>query len=490
MLPTTQAGSLPCSNISSNCVIWQGPDISCINLCNGDTVSEVIAKLATELCALVVAVPGEPSLTGLDLLCVLPAGQSPPVTVEATFQLIVDYICALSPGGSGSGYTLPTLTLPTCLQYTDPQTGLLVTTAKLDSYAVLTATKVCDILSTIAIIQTTLTNHESRLVVLENCVLPCSTATGEPDVISSCILSGSGLIPASTLLLALETAYCNLETAVGTPALIATTINAQCVSGSDSLLGSAGTYGGLIDWVSSPATLAESVNNLWLVVCDMHTAIRSIQLNCCPGACDSVVFAYTGSVTNTSRIPSSVDLLFTSSSVPAGYNDCGGTTTVAIADQVGGTTFATFNFTSYAATTNILSIPLTGAGLNLYGGFNVTIDFCVADEENQCREKQLITLPGANLNPDPIAIGSISPTSAVIGFQNPFGPTTEYTIVVTKVSTQGVINTITLTSPGTAIDNSLGTLEPSTEYSVVVTTEIDGYSGTADAVVFTTLAAS
>ena len=224
MLPTTQAGSLPCSNISSNCVIWQGPDISCINLCNGDTVSEVIAKLATELCALVVAVPGEPSLTGLDLLCVLPAGQSPPVTVEATFQLIVDYICALSPGGT---YTLPTLTLPTCLQYTDPQTGLLVTTARLDDYAVLTAAKVCDILSTIAIIQTTLTNHETRLIVLENCVLPCTAATGEPNVISSCILAGSGLIPASTLLLALEIAYCNLENAVGTPALISTSINAQ-----------------------------------------------------------------------------------------------------------------------------------------------------------------------------------------------------------------------------------------------------------------------
>lgn len=485
MLPTTQAGSLPCSNISSNCVIWQGPDIPCISLCNGDTISEVIAKLATELCTLVDAVAGEPSLEGLDLLCTLPDGESAPTTVAGTFQVIVDYICALSPGGS---YTLPTLTLPTCLQYTDPGTGLLVTTAKLDDYAVLTANKVCDILSTIAIIQTTLTDHETRLVVLENCVLPCSTATGEPDVISSCILSGSGLIPASTLLLALETAYCNLETAVGTPALISTTINAQCVLGTDSLLGSTGTYGSLTDWVSSPATLAESVNNLWLVVCDMHAAITSIQLNCCPGACDSVVFAYTGSVTETSRIPSSVDLLFTSSSVPAGYNDCGGTTTVSVADNVGGTTYATFNFTSYAATTNVLSIPLTGSGLNLYGGFKVAINFCVSDDENECHEKQLITLAAANLNPDPITIGGISSTTAAIGFENPFGSTTEYTIVVTKVSTQAVVNTIVLTSPGTTIDQSLGTLESSTEYSVVVTTEIDGYSGTADAVVFTTLA--
>ena len=40
----------PCSPISSNCVVWQGPDIPFIHLCTGDSISEVIHKLATELC--------------------------------------------------------------------------------------------------------------------------------------------------------------------------------------------------------------------------------------------------------------------------------------------------------------------------------------------------------------------------------------------------------------------------------------------------------
>ena len=40
----------PCSPTSSNCVIWQGPDLHCIKLCTGDTVSDVIANLASELC--------------------------------------------------------------------------------------------------------------------------------------------------------------------------------------------------------------------------------------------------------------------------------------------------------------------------------------------------------------------------------------------------------------------------------------------------------
>ena len=32
-----------CNPVSSNCVVWQGPDLACIDLCKGDTVSNVVA---------------------------------------------------------------------------------------------------------------------------------------------------------------------------------------------------------------------------------------------------------------------------------------------------------------------------------------------------------------------------------------------------------------------------------------------------------------
>lgn len=44
-----QAG---CVSVSSNCVVWQGPDLCCINLCTGDTVSDVVNKLAKQLCVI------------------------------------------------------------------------------------------------------------------------------------------------------------------------------------------------------------------------------------------------------------------------------------------------------------------------------------------------------------------------------------------------------------------------------------------------------
>ena len=34
----------PCSPISSNCIVWQGPDIPCIHLCTGDTISDVVNR--------------------------------------------------------------------------------------------------------------------------------------------------------------------------------------------------------------------------------------------------------------------------------------------------------------------------------------------------------------------------------------------------------------------------------------------------------------
>ena len=50
MIPNKSNTTNGCNNTSSNCVIWQGPDLTCVNICNGDTISDVVAKLAEQLC--------------------------------------------------------------------------------------------------------------------------------------------------------------------------------------------------------------------------------------------------------------------------------------------------------------------------------------------------------------------------------------------------------------------------------------------------------
>ena len=49
MIPYNSNKSGGCNNVSSNCVVWQGPDLPCIDLCHGDTISDVMAKLCEEL---------------------------------------------------------------------------------------------------------------------------------------------------------------------------------------------------------------------------------------------------------------------------------------------------------------------------------------------------------------------------------------------------------------------------------------------------------
>ena len=80
----------PCSPISSNCVIWQGPDIPCIKLCAGDTISDVIFKLATELCAVLDTL----NVTNYDLSC-FNLTACGPNDFQALIQFLIEQICAL-----------------------------------------------------------------------------------------------------------------------------------------------------------------------------------------------------------------------------------------------------------------------------------------------------------------------------------------------------------------------------------------------------------
>lgn len=77
-----------CMPISSNCVIWQGPRIPCLNLCKGDSITEVLYKFATDYCELLEQL--DP--TKYDLSC-LSNINCPPETFSELIQGIIDKIC-------------------------------------------------------------------------------------------------------------------------------------------------------------------------------------------------------------------------------------------------------------------------------------------------------------------------------------------------------------------------------------------------------------
>jgi hypothetical protein len=376
-----------CNPISSNCVVWQGPDIPCINLCTGDSVSDVVAKLATELCTLL----DQTSLTNLDLSCLNLASQDVPTDFSELQQLIIDELCALrgrctaledDGGGPGSSSTV-TATLPGCLQPTINND--LITVLPIDEYAELVAAKVCTLISDITTIKSTLTSHNVRITTLENAA---TSTTSIPKVTPVCVLPPV-LTDIDEVVEALEQEFCDLTTVTGssTALLSATTYQCQSLNTDNKLFGS-GTMSTLEGWNTTPTTVAQSLTNLWLTICDIRAAVKNIQTTCCATTCDSILFTFAG-VYNTGILT----LNFNGTSAPAGFSECHPSGALVTVSDGTGTVYSTRVQVLDALTgTGTVQINLTSAGLNVYMDYIVTVAFCVTDGTVTCEKASTVTV--------------------------------------------------------------------------------------------------
>jgi hypothetical protein len=272
----------PCSPISSNCVIWQGPDLACIKLCKGDTVSDVIAALATELCTIL----DQLNVSNYDLSC-FDSTACPPVDFKALIQFLINHICALegvTPTSTGTG-GCPDCVVTVASCFIEGTT----TTMQLVDYVNMIANRVCSILISITDLQDQINELDIRISVLENTPSPSFTL---PTIVVDCTLQASPFIgfggPAtaiSTVLTALINdntyGYCALRTATGLPAALQAAVASQCItSGTDSLvygtpMGTA--YSGT--WIGSPATVADAITDLWIALCDVFTYVSTSALS-------------------------------------------------------------------------------------------------------------------------------------------------------------------------------------------------------------------
>lgn len=369
-----------CDPVSSNCVVWQGPDISCINLCKGDSISDVVAKLATELCE----IQNSFDISGINLSCL--ELTTAPTNSQELFQVLVDEICSLGSrcdsleSGSGSGSTSEIIaTLPACLQYTNAQNDL-VTQLPIDEYAELVAAKVCDIIADITIINTQISDHETRITNLENNTGSDYTT---PQITPSCVLPS---VPTDidVVLDELEDQFCTLDTVLGgsTSLLASTTYQCDLLS-TDTQLGGSGTMSSLEGWVTPVTSVADSLTNMWLTICDMRAAIKDIQTNCCTGAtCNDVIFSAFGSYAN-----DTITLNFGGSVIPAGFSECNvAGNSVIITDAASNSYSATVSVIDALAGNDTETIDISGSQLSDVSNYMVTITLCVTDGDITCEK--------------------------------------------------------------------------------------------------------
>lgn len=292
----------PCSPISSNCVIWPGRDIPCIKLCSGDTVTDVVFELATELCTII----DQLNVSNYDLSC-FNSTACPPANFQELIQFLIERICEAS--GIIDVKTTPA-GCPDCVVSVAPCfVEGTQTTMQLVDYVQMIANRICSLIAQIIDLQDQINNLDIRVTVLENTPPPTFTL---PSLLVDCTLQNSPFIGFGStatqidILLGVlindnDYGYCALRSATGLPSDIVDAVDSQCIlSATDSLafpgvpMGTA--YSGT--WVNTPLTIADSLIDLWISLCDIRTALENISTSVVVGGEGITVVPVTvGSVT-------------------------------------------------------------------------------------------------------------------------------------------------------------------------------------------------
>ena len=394
MLPTkSNTADKGCSPVSSNCVIWQGPDLSCINLCNGDAISDVVYKLATQLCTVQTSF----DLSTLDLSCLVSfcsATNPAPTnkTLSAVLDFIIDKVCCLNttienlPQG-GSSYTEPNIALPTCLQYTDPANGQTVTVLQHSAYTLRLANQHCSLKATVDGHTATIATHNTRITALENA--PGLTL---PTVTPNCILPA---VPTAMNLVLdeLEAQFCTMRGVLGTNPALVSAIGQQCQGlASAPALSAPGTVSSLPGWNATSTTVASAIQNIFVVLCDMRAAV--FNLNTAAGATDCSTFIL-GFSAAANEARTEVTLFFAGSTVvPAGFANCTAQgSKVTIKDSANKTFTAFVDLIAAQTDTDGITFNISSAALNTSSNYTVTVEGCVSKSGSTCNKVATSSVP-------------------------------------------------------------------------------------------------
>tara|TARA_B100001769_G_C22095566_1_gene591030 strand:- start:314 stop:2197 length:1884 start_codon:yes stop_codon:yes gene_type:complete len=383
------------------------------------------------------------------------------------------------------------MTLPACMQYNDAS-GNPVTSLRLDEFATLIANQVCTNLSSIQVINTTLTSYSSRLDILEACVLPCSSTVVEKQVVPTCIINVGTLTDVSVLLLALEVRYCALETAVGLPAAINLAIGQSAIASSTSSLygvaGNQASYGSLSGWNGTVSNLAQSVQNAWVVIDDLYNALNQVQTTCCPSGCDGITYAYTTTnVFDSAGLIISLNFNFLGSVVPTGFSDSSGFSKLIVTDVAGVKAETTASVS--ALQNSSTGITLSLAGLNTAQNMTAQVQFAFTDGVSTCEDAISQSITGIVPCPASITTTGITTTGVTVGFTQLLGTSAVYVIDILN-SSNVVVATFTQNSPTGTVSKAFTGLTPGSSYNVRVTTTYNGGSKVCDLVPFATTSAA
>jgi hypothetical protein len=310
MTPTSSSTTknLPCSPVSSNCVLWEGPDLPCIKLCKGDTISDVQYKAALVLCEL----KKELDLTDLDLKSIFDicsACPDPKKTLHTILQALINKIAeiekAIDNVGQGGTVEEAVVKIASCFRTTDGS-GDIITELKHSDYTKLIGANVCEVLTEMNGLVSRVETLEENVGDLQNRV---KTLEHGDD----------GLSKLADRVQDLEDGAKNLTDVLGTTTDLATVLSEEPTG-----TGPQGAVMSLADrntalFTGTSKTVSDSLKHLLLIAYDLRSAVKIIQDNCCKISCDDIVVDFDIRLSD-DRLQASLFFNF-KSHVPAGFSD-------------------------------------------------------------------------------------------------------------------------------------------------------------------------
>jgi len=193
-----------------------------------------------------------------------------------------------------------------------------------------------------------------------------------PSISGQCLNSNISA-PLDTITALLVTNSCNYNTVLGTPSALAASILAEC-----SALNTSPAYSqnsvmsGLTGWVTTPSTIANAVNNIWLAYCDMRAGVTQ-ALSQSNVTCADIHINYQGVYDMATR---TINFYFYGSSIPANFSTSGTTASFTIKDTAGNTYTHGFNLNT-AVTTGVVSCDISASALYQNTSYSVIMSYSV-----------------------------------------------------------------------------------------------------------------
>jgi hypothetical protein len=477
MNPTNSglAKSKGCNPVSSNCVVWQGPDLGCIGLCKGDTITEVVAKLAEELCILIEMF----DLQKFDFSCLNIASSETPENFGELAQVLIDRVCALEGidstgiGATSTGNDCPEnciVPIASCFYYLNVA-GDTVTTMPLLDYVSAIGNQICNLVSDVEILQGNVADLQNQINNTSGDVILLQDEKANKNSLDYQISQKtdpeSPTLYITDALRKVENSLISTQDCLGScNNLYQNLIKEGFLTDEDKLWGS-GKMSSIPGWTDSVQNSAESIGNIWLAIHDIREAVQYIQENTIASTCSSIYLNFRAQL-NTFPTAATITV-FTDGSTGFNNNwkECDGDTRVTIKDIYGNTTTFRAPLLSIIDDPSGATFDITTSSVDTTTDLTVTAVTCFNnnDVDTTCEKEYVDLISASPLCPTTVL--TVYATS--IGYS--FPSTVNYSYIVNIYLRGGSSPKATqiIATPGMNVTNVILGLTSETDYDLEIT---------------------